>query len=222
MKKNTWLTLADHPELLVGQYLVPNFISNSVALIVDEHTYVLISPGKQMLENWPAERRGEHIELHIIMPNGFHYMGVPTWQQAFPNAKLYASSAAIPRLCEKGIKENGYANGIRPLQSEQPPLPKGYDIVFPEGHRAGEIWLRKTSDKGNSWITCDSFLNYERYSNQPIARFLQKLLNAAPGLKLSQVICSGSIIPDTKLGGILATQEVFNEEKTTSYLYAGI
>ncbi len=34
--------------------------------------------------------------------------------------------------------------------------------------------------------------------------------------------CSGSIIPDTKLGGILATQEVFNEEKTTSYLYAGI
>jgi HD superfamily phosphodiesterase len=31
--------------------------------------------------------------------------------------------------------------------------------------------------------------------------------------------CSGSIIPDTQIGGNLAAKEVFNE-KTTSFLYS--
>lgn len=199
MKKNTWLSLDTHPELLLGQYIVPNFVSNSVALEVDKETYVLVSPGKQMLDSWPEDRKGAHIKLHIIMPNGFHYMGVPAWQEVFPNAKLYASSESIPRLLAKDIKESGtkendtennsQTQSIRSLQSEQPPLPTGYDFLLPPGHREGEVWLRKSDEKsGTTWITCDSFLNYERYSNQPVARFLQKLLGAAPGLKLSQVI----------------------------------
>lgn len=188
MKKNTWLPLDTHPEMLLGQYVVPNFISNSVALKVDDRNYVLVSPGKKMLNDWPEDRRGDDIQIHIIMPNGFHYMGVSAWQAAFPTAKLYASELAIPRLLEKGIKETGTDN-IRALEDELPPLPVGYDVLFPPGHREGEIWLRKQDQNlGTTWITCDSFLNYERYSNQPIARFLQKLLDAAPGLKMSQVI----------------------------------
>lgn len=189
MKKNTWLPLDTHPELQLGQYIVPNFVSNSVAIKTDENNYVLVSPGKQMLETWPEALKANGIQIHIIMPNGYHYMGVSAWQEAFPNARLYASDEAIPRLLEKGIKENGLEMGIRPLQKEQPPLPEGYDVLFPPGHREGEVWVRKQDPKaGTTWITCDSFLNYERYSNQPIARFMQKLLNAAPGLKLSQVI----------------------------------
>lgn len=214
MQKNTWIPLADHPELRVGQYVVPNFISNSVALAVDEHTHVLVSPGKQLLESWPAAKRGDDIDLHIIMPNGFHYMGVPAWQQAFPNAKLYASANAIPRLREKGIKENGHPDGIRALQSEQPPLPTHYDILFPVGHRAGDIWLRKQTDTSTSWITCDSFLNYERYSNQPIARFLQKKLDAAPGLKLSQVI-KFYILNDRKSFKHWALNQLAQDQPTT-------
>jgi hypothetical protein len=35
---------------------------------------------------------------------------------------------------------------------------------------------------------------------------------------LHDALCSGLMIPDTQIGGTLATQEVFNE-KTTSFLY---
>lgn len=215
MKKNTWIPLNTHPELWLGQYIVPNFVSNSVALKVDDHNYVLVSPGKQMLDAWPDDRKGEQVQIHIIMPNGFHYMGVSAWQAVFPNAKLYASQDAIPRLLDKGIGEPGFPQGIRALQNERPPLPAQYDILFPPGHREGEVWVRKRDpENGTTWITCDSFLNYERYSNQPIARFLQKLLNAAPGLKLSQVI-KFFILKNRQSFKQWALDQVGNDQPTT-------
>ncbi|GAA3917102.1 hypothetical protein [Litoribacillus peritrichatus] len=196
MKKNVWHTLESHPELRFGQYVVPNFVSNSVALKVDDNEFVVVSPGKSLLENWPAEWQNENVKLHIIMPNGFHYMGVEAWQAAFPRHTLYASCHAIGRLVEKGVANK--ASGIVALEDHQPPLPKGYSVLFPPGHRAGDVWLKKEREFGlTTWITCDSFLNYERMSNQPIAKAMQRLLGAAPGLKISQVV-KWYIIEDKK------------------------
>ncbi len=214
MKKNTWIDLPTHPELKLGQYIVPNFVSNSVAIKVSDKEFVLFSPGAKMLKDWPSEYKKTDIKINIIMPNGYHYMGVSAWLEAFPNAKLYASEESIPRLLEKGVKENAY-NGIRALQNEQPALPKGYDILFVTGHREGEVWIRKQDkENGTTWITCDSFLNYERLSNQPVARFLQKLLGAAPGLKMSQVI-KWVIIKDRKSFKSWALKQLQKDQPTT-------
>jgi hypothetical protein len=182
MKKHTWFQLEAHPEVFYGQYLVPNFISNSVAIRVDKNHWVLISPGEKMLNDLPDEFNSDDIKLSIIFPNAFHYMGVNAWLEKFTNAKLYASKKAKKRLERKGFK------CIKVLENEQPPLPKGYEILFPPGHRGGDVWLAKHGNNKNLWITCDSFLNYERVSKQPIARSLQFILGAAPGLKISEVI----------------------------------
>lgn len=183
MQKNRWQAVDGYPEILYGQYIVPNFVSCSLALRVAEDEYVLISPGAALLDDWPAELRGAHMKISIIMPNGFHYLGISAWQRAFPQAVLYASAKALVRLSGKGI------TGIKALEDQQPVLPSGYGVLFPPGHRAGDVWLHKTSATQEVlWITCDSFLNYARYSHQPLARFLQKRLDAAPGLKISQVV----------------------------------
>ena len=214
MKKNTWIELPSHPEIMLGQYIVPNFVSNSVAIKVADNEFVLVSPGAKMLDDWPEALKSSDTKIHIIMPNGFHYMGVNTWQAQYPDAKLYASDEAIPRLLEKGIQES-QGNGIRVLQNEQPPLPQGYDILFPPGHREGEVWVRKQDEsQGSTWITCDSFLNYERVSNQPIARFMQKVLGAAPGLKMSQII-KWFIIKDRKSFKGWALNQVGFDQPTT-------
>ena len=34
--------------------------------------------------------------------------------------------------------------------------------------------------------------------------------------------CSGSMIPDTEIGGNLATKEVFYDQKTTSIIYSRV
>ena len=187
MEKNVWLPLDSHPEIQVGQYIVPNFVSNSVAIKVTENEYILISPGATLLESWPDELKSQDCKIHIIMPNAWHFMGVKAWQKSISNTVLYASSHAKQKLIEKGAFTE--SDNIQALEGVQPPMPQGYEILFPPGHRAGDIWLRKqTSASHSTWITCDSFLNYQRLSNQPVARTLQKLLGAAPGLKMSTVV----------------------------------
>lgn len=186
MKKNVWHTVTDYPELRFGQYIVPNFVSNSVAIKVSDNEFVVISPGKPLLDTWPEEWNRSDIKLHIIMPNGYHYMGVKHWQKKFRNFALYASRKAISRLVEQAVVAN--ASDIYALEDTQPPMPEGYSVLLPPGHRAGDAWIKKDDQHGCLWITCDSFLNYDRLSNQPVARFTQKLLDAAPGLKMSQVV----------------------------------
>jgi len=162
-----------------------------VCITVSKNEYILISPGEPLLAAFKMQFEDgqdfQDIKIHIIIPNSFHYMGVAAWQDAFVNTHLYASQEAIPRLIEKGVAAN--ENDIFNLAQNQPPWPQDYSVMFPPGHRGGDVWVKKQDTKStNTWITCDSFLNYERVSNQPVARFMQKLLNAAPGLKISQVI----------------------------------
>ncbi|MFT5592518.1 MAG: hypothetical protein ACI8SR_000877 [Oceanicoccus sp.] len=189
MQKNTWHSVDNHPELLFGQYVVPNFVSNSVAIKISDAEFVLISPGEPLLTPWLSQFSNK-IKLHIIFPNSYHHLGVIKWLTQFNDVTLYASQTAIEQLKHKGFSNHP----ILPLETKQPTLPQGYDILFPPGHRGGDIWLRKqaysplTSSIGSTWITCDSFLNYERMSNQPFARFMQKILGAAPNLKISQVV----------------------------------
>jgi hypothetical protein len=189
MKKNVWHPVTDHPELLVGQYIVPNFVSNSVAIKLSESEFLLISPGEPLLQSF-IDAYGSQVKLHIIYPNAYHHMGVSAWLEAFDNVTLYASDKAANLLNEKEVTELV----INPLEYSSPPLPSDYSVLFPPGHKAGDVWLRKQNssvseaNKSSTWITCDSFLNYDRLSNQPIARFMQRLLSAAPGLKMSQVV----------------------------------
>lgn len=182
MKKHTWIQLEAHLEVYYGQYLVPNFMSNSVAIKAPDNHWILLSPGENMLPSFLSLVNTEEIQLSIIFPNAFHYLGVKTWLTQFPEARLYASTKAKKRLRTKGFYN------ITELEKEQPPLPQAYEVLIPPGHRGGDIWLSKRSVGNSLWITCDSFLNYERLSKQPIARVMQSVLGAAPGLKLSQVI----------------------------------
>lgn len=186
MKRNIWHSLEGYPEILLGQYVVPNFVSNSVCLKIDENEFLLYSPGSSLLESWPYKDNKE-LTIHIVLPNAYHHLGVGTWLEHFPNSKIYASDCAIKQLRSK--KTLSAEQEIISLNKHLAPLPKGYKISFPLGHRAGDIWLIKRIENKNAlWITCDSFLNYERVSNQPVAKLMQKVLGAAPGLKISQVI----------------------------------
>ena len=188
MQKNIWHPISKHQEILVGQYIVPNFVSNSVVIKTSESDIVVISPGASLIADCPKEWSKTGTTIHLVMPNSFHYMGIDAWREAFPQHKLYASQGAIKKLLKKGVVTN--SDEIISLEKQQAPLPFNYSVLFPPGHRADDVWLKKY-DKGSQsslWITCDSFLNYERMSNQPIARAMQKILGAAPGLKMSQVV----------------------------------
>ena len=186
MQRNTWLPVTDYPDILVGQYVVPNFVSNSVSIRLSDDEYILYSPGESLLKTWPMVSSSD-LKLHILMPNAYHHLGVKAWQKQFPNTKLYASDEALKQLVKKKLYSN--KDKIHSVAELKQLLPNNMDITEPAGHRAGDVWLIKHNENKTSlWITCDSFLNYDRVSNQPVARFMQKLLGAAPGLRMSQVV----------------------------------
>lgn len=186
MQRNIWHPLSDYPEILVGQYVVPNFVSNSVSIRLSDDEYILYSPGESLLKTWSLVNSSD-MKLHILIPNAYHYLGVKAWQKRFPNIKLYASDQALKQLLKKKVYSQ--KDKIHSVAELKQILPNDLELTEPLGHRAGDVWLIKHNENKTSlWITCDSFLNYDRVSNQPLARFMQKLLGAAPGLKMSQVV----------------------------------
>ena len=186
MQRNIWHPLSDYPEILVGQYVVPNFVSNSVSIRLSDDEYILYSPGESLLKTCSLVNSSD-MKLHILIPNAYHYLGVKAWQKRFPNIKLYASDQALKQLLKKKVYSQ--KDKIHSVAELKQILPNDLELTEPVGHRAGDVWLIKHNENKTSlWITCDSFLNYDRVSNQPLARFMQKLLGAAPGLKMSQVV----------------------------------
>lgn len=186
MQRNIWHPLSDYPDILVGQYVVPNFVSNSVSIRLSDDEYILYSPGESLLKTWSLVNSSD-MKLHILIPNAYHYLGVKAWQKRFPNIKLYASDQALKQLLKKKVYSQ--KDKIHSVAELKQILPNDLELTEPLGHRAGDVWLIKHNENKTSlWITCDSFLNYDRVSNQPLARFMQKLLGAAPGLKMSQVV----------------------------------
>ncbi|OZG75260.1 hypothetical protein BTA51_02425 [Hahella sp. CCB-MM4] len=182
MQRNKWFPLKDNDDIWIGQYIVPNFASNSVALRFAVDDWLIYSPGEPLLADWQAHWPEYQGRLSIVMPNAYHYLGVHAWQKAYPQAYLYASEKAAKRLRKKGLAD------IRLLEKQSPELPAEYRFLFPPGHRGGDIWISKKAAKGAIWITCDSFMNYPRLSNQPIARMLQRMLGTAPGIRIGEVI----------------------------------
>ena len=182
-KKNVWQAVDGHPDILYGHYIVPNFMSNSIAVRVKQDEWLLISPGEPMLKDWQERFAKPETKISIIFPNHYHHLGVNAWLEQYPDAALYASQRAVDALIGKGFTH------VTDLEHEQPALPEGYSVLIPPGHRGGDTWLVKQSiGQGAVWITCDSFMNYARLSNQPVARLMQRAMKTAPGLKISHFV----------------------------------
>ena len=150
MQKHIWYDLSQHSEVQIGQYIVPNFVSNALSIQATTNDYVLYSPGHSLLDDWRAKHPdvadSDAAAVHIVMPNHWHYMGVSAWLEAFPNMQLYASQKAIPSLQEKLNKACTKPVTFHALEDTQPPLPDGYEILIPPGRRASDAWLKKTDD----------------------------------------------------------------------------
>ena len=209
MKRNVWHKVEAYPDILVGQYVVPNFVSNSVSIKLNENEFVIYSPGANLLESWP-EKDNPKLKLHIILPNAYHHLGIQAWIAHFQDVALYASQKAKSQLIKK--QAFSQVTDINEISEYASKFEDSFKLSLPAGHRAGDIWISHQNTQSETlWITCDSFLNYERLSNQTVARFMQKLLGAAPGLKISQVV-KWFILDDRKHFKQWASKQVQKEQ----------
>jgi hypothetical protein len=87
----------------------------------------------------------------LLAPNHWHNMGLHEYVKAFPDARLYASSAASGRL--EVVTQLRFRDAAR-LQEQ---LPDRMTLVAPGGLKTGEVWLSVARPKHRAWIVVDAF-----------------------------------------------------------------
>ena len=87
----------------------------------------------------------------LIAPNHYHNKGLAAHVEAFPDASLYCSAAAGPRLTKvTGLK-------FDPLERLIEALPDGLSLLEPDGLKTGEVWVRIKSATVCALAVTDAF-----------------------------------------------------------------
>lgn len=110
----------------------------------------------------------------LIAPNHFHYLGLSSWKERFPQAAVVASEAAIPRIRKK----------LRsPIDIEpRGEMVAGWRLAEPPGLKNGELWAMG-GDEGTTWIVGDAFFNVPGPLSGGMGMAL-RLTRTAPGLRI--------------------------------------
>jgi hypothetical protein len=177
-----WQMIDDEFNLWCADYHVPNFRSRSLALELTSGRVIIISPGASLIDADLPPLKDASLPPFLLAPNSYHNVGIGRWRDRYPASTVFASRKAITRLARLGIAD------IQPLDSLRNALPANISILEPPGTRSGEVWLRLIGRKSRTWIVCDSFFNYEALSRRPLARAMQIIFRAAPGLRVSNIV----------------------------------
>jgi glyoxylase-like metal-dependent hydrolase (beta-lactamase superfamily II) len=85
----------------------------------------------------------------FVAPNHYHHLGLPKVRALFPEARVFASNVAIPRL-----KKQGHAD-IAAIEEAR--LPRGVRAIPCAGTKNGETWL--FAEEARTLIVGDAFFN---------------------------------------------------------------
>ena len=103
-----------------------------------------------------AETQGPRLEelggvSALLAPNHYHNKGLSEHVARFPNAGLYCSRSAEPRLRKiTGLK-------FQSLDTLGAELPGHIRILEPAGLKTGEVWLEVDQPDETVWIVTDAF-----------------------------------------------------------------
>lgn len=136
---------------LDGVYVARAGKLSSIALRLRDDSLCLYSPVSG-LETVLKEQSSELGEVSTLFaPNHYHNKGLASHLNAFPNASLYCSAAAKPRL----QKITGF--DFQPLDDLKRRLIDGQTLHEPKGLKTGEVWVQVQSGTDGALIVTDAF-----------------------------------------------------------------
>lgn len=153
----------------VGMFLVP----------LGDGRLLVHSPTRLGPKTWETvEKHGQPAVL--FAPNHYHHLGLPSYRERYPEARVVAASKARPRLAEQGNRE---IEAIEDLPEDA--LPEGFRFLVCEGVKTGETFLSIPGDGGRTWIVCDAFFNVPG-PTKGFMGFVLRMLATAPGLAIGR------------------------------------
>jgi hypothetical protein len=117
----------------------------------------------------------------IVATNGFHHLGLRSWQAAFPRVRVYAPLVAHPRL----RKRQPTLTELLPLQDLATLLPPEVQVRDVPGIQLGDTWLQVKTGRGPLWYVSDSCFSMKEAPRSLIPRLLFRWTDSAPGFKIN-------------------------------------
>jgi hypothetical protein len=100
---------------------------------------------------------------YILAPNHYHNKGIAEYADAFPKATIVAPDSAIPRLKKVTNIE------FQTLATLQESLSNSISIIYTQGLKTGEIWLKVEGKKGTAWVVVDAFCTMKDNAKKPVS-----------------------------------------------------
>ena len=175
-----WVTVAEHPLVLVHEYKFAAGKSNAMAVGLPNGKLMIVSPPTGMTEAQLRELNAVGEVVALVANNGGHHLGLGSARAAFPNAVTYATPSAAARIRQKG-KNHGQ---LEPLEVLTPLLGDDVAVLAVDGCKVGDVVVRVRTEKGALLFASDFVSNMPKLPTNPVFRLVFWLTDSAPGFKV--------------------------------------
>jgi hypothetical protein len=118
----------------------------------------------------------------LVAPNAFHTLGLAQWKARISQARVFAPAQSVARVQrQSGLPDIGPVSAASTLCGPR------LELIEMPYYRTGEILVRIDTARGHAWYVTDVILNMTELPAQPVARFLFKASNSAPGLRYNNI-----------------------------------
>lgn len=137
----------------------------------------VFSPGIGVPEAAYAELEGHGKVAALVSPGAFHHMGLPSWHQRFPQARLFATGSGVTHIAKqhKGLPPMEALDGLRALGRGT--------LTLEETPGKHQDLLAFYASGGKSLLFVNELLaNMEKLPSNVLFALLFRLFKAGPGL----------------------------------------
>lgn len=179
-----WTTVDEAVGIYVAEYPLNKIMINTVVVRIGDGKLMALSPGPTMAEGAFRELDAIGEVVALVSPGPFHHLGLPLWQETYPNAKIYATASGVARIPGQHKKLDLKIRGIDALQAR---LPDHITAIEMPEQKHGDLFVVITGEGGTTWYSNEVIGNQAELPPNFVLRTLFKWTNSGPGLRVNSM-----------------------------------
>ncbi len=117
----------------------------------------------------------------LLSPGAFHNMGLPVWNERYPDASIYGPTSAISHIAKAHKK----LPALQHLSALNDVLPDDVHVEEVAGMHHADAFVAVSRDDGTTWFTNEVITNWEGWPSKFMFRMIFKFTGSGPGLNVN-------------------------------------
>ena len=169
----------------VGEYLfAKNNPVNSFAVDLGDGKLMVISPGTDTSDAVFDDLDALGTVVALVSPGAFHNMGLPSWKERYPDARLFATESGIPHLA----KAHPALPAMEPLSALREMASADVHLYECPTNKHEDLVVFVT--RGGHSVLCanEVLTNMVELPGNALVRLILKLTKSGPGLTFNNMV----------------------------------